>query len=64
MMESCEHGNEPSSITKSGEFTNSHSFIHFIHVHFYPTRFGNPLNVEQVRVRNAYTHINEITAIK
>jgi hypothetical protein len=39
-------------------------YLFNIHVHVYSTKLGNPLDVEQVRVRNTYTHINDITAIK
>jgi hypothetical protein len=40
------------------------SFIYLIHVHIYPYRLGNPLDVEQVIARNAHAHKNKMTAIK
>ena len=60
--------NEPMALTKKLQNSEFHSpqslvtlFIYLIHVHIYPYRLGNPLDVEQVIVRNAYTHKNKIT---
>jgi hypothetical protein len=54
-----------STLLAGSRKTKSHLFFYlFIRVYIYPYKLGNPLDVEQVIVRNTYTHRNKITAIK